>query len=92
MTSQNDPPKWHSNLSTLGAQADTGTPVTAYCNTRECGHSAELDIPALAEKLGRDHGAMHWDLVPLLRCSKCGGKSIGLRMGTPKNWKGMHSS
>jgi hypothetical protein len=35
-------------------------------------------LPALAEKLGADHGALHADLVPKLRCVECRGKNIGV--------------
>jgi len=37
----------------------------------------------LRDKLGPDHGAMHDDLVPKLRCSKCGGKDLGLIVSPP---------
>ena len=46
---------------------------TLYVN---CGHpacckSTKLDIQALIEKLGPDHGAMHEDLVGKFACSRC---------------------
>ncbi|WP_095081925.1 hypothetical protein [Mesorhizobium sophorae] len=46
---------------------------TMYVN---CGHPAcckmtKLDIQALIDKLGLDHGSMHWDLVGLFGCSDC---------------------
>jgi hypothetical protein len=46
---------------------------TVYVN---CGHpmcckSTKLDIQALIDRLGPDHGSMHHDLVGLFGCSKC---------------------
>lgn len=62
--------------STLQGAIDMGQRTRATCN--RCGHHSLLDLLALRDKLGPDHGALHKDLVPLLRCSKCGGKNIGL--------------
>ena len=42
-----------------------------------------LDLPALAEKLGRDHRLMRNDLTPKLRCSACQGKNIALTLSPP---------
>ena len=36
------------------------------------------ELQVLAQKLGRDHSAMHKDLAPKLKCSACGSKQIGL--------------
>jgi hypothetical protein len=46
---------------------------TMYVN---CGHpmcckSTKLDIKALVNRLGPDHGSMHQDLVGLFGCSRC---------------------
>ena len=46
---------------------------TIYVN---CGHpmcckSTKLDIEALIDRLGSDHGSMHDDLVGLFVCSNC---------------------
>ena len=40
-----------------------------------CGHPAcckmtKLDIQALIDRLGPDHGSIHWDLVGLFGCSE----------------------
>lgn len=53
--------------------------VTAYCHRSACNHSRGLELIKLREKLGPDAPAMHDDLAPKLRCSKCEGKEIGLR-------------
>ena len=46
---------------------------TIYVN---CGHpmcckSTKLDVQALIDRLGSDHGSMHQDLVGLFGCSDC---------------------
>lgn len=66
------------NASTIGAELDAGFSLNAQCYREDCRHKAELDLAMLAEKLGRDHSTLRKDLCPHLRCSKCGGKDIGL--------------
>jgi hypothetical protein len=41
------------------------------CGHPACNHSIQLDLEALAARLGADHGAMHDDLVRLFRCQRC---------------------
>lgn len=55
--------------------------IRAACT--ECGHVRELDLEALAAKLGRDHGALRDDLAPKLRCTECGSKRIALTTLAP---------
>jgi hypothetical protein len=43
-----------------------------------CSHSRKTDLRELAEKLGRNHSAIHKDLAPKLKCSACGSKLLGL--------------
>ena len=52
--------------------------VTAYCQSAGCHHKQAIDLRRLAEKFGPDARAMASDLRPWLRCSKCGGKDVGL--------------
>jgi len=61
---------------------DSGDTIRAYCHAYQCNHSAVLDMIALRDRFGPDHGAMHDDLVPKLRCIKCGGKKVGI-ISTP---------
>lgn len=68
------------NLTTIGAFLDNAHVLRAYCNT--CRHCVKLDLKALAAALGRDHGSMHNDLVPKLKCSACGSRAIGLILST----------
>jgi hypothetical protein len=57
---------------------ESGETITAYCHASLCNHSAVLDMLALRDRFGPDHGAMHDDLVPLLKCAKCGSKKVGI--------------
>ena len=57
---------------------DSGDTIRAYCHAYLCHHNAVLDMVALRERFGPDHGAMHDDLVPKLRCVKCGGRKVGI--------------
>ena len=65
-----------STNATLGDCLRCGEIITAWCLT--CDYNAELDMQALADRLGTTHGAMHKDLAPLLKCSACGGKRLQL--------------
>lgn len=66
----------HSN--TLRAWIDHGDRVTAYCGT--CQHSTELDLVALAGRLGMDFKSVGNPnpLAAKLRCAQCGGREIML--------------
>jgi len=55
-----------------------GHRITAYCLNLDCRHSQQLDLHALAERLGPDHSTLHKHLAPLLRCKACGGKRVQL--------------
>ncbi len=57
---------------------DSGDTVTFFCHTYLCFNKSIIDMLALRDRLGPDHGAMHDDLVPKLRCTKCGKRSVGL--------------
>lgn len=61
---------------TLGECIASGYGIRATCVV--CWHTRVLDLPALSAKLGPDHGALHADLVPKLRCVECGSKRIAL--------------
>jgi len=52
--------------------------VTAHCQNSRCNRSQVLDLKALSERFGPDAPAMHDDLAPRLKRTKCGGKQIGL--------------
>ena len=71
-------------LDTLGALVDRGYGIYAHCQANGCGRSVALDLPALAERLGRDHSALAAGLVPKLRCSSCGGREITITISPPQ--------
>ncbi len=45
--------------------------VYVNCGHPACNRSMQIDLAALAARLGSDHGAMHDDLVGLFRCQRC---------------------
>lgn len=76
-------------MTTIQDMIDRRERLFAHCEGgNNCFHSQQLDLEALKAKLGPDHGAMHDDLVPLLRCKKCGSKKVGITVHpdtSPKN-------
>ncbi|MBB6414254.1 hypothetical protein [Mesorhizobium sangaii] len=42
-----------------------------HCGHPACCKSTKLDIQALIDRLGPDHGSMHWDVVQLFGCPDC---------------------
>ena len=59
-------PRW-----TIADVIAAGDTIYANCSDPRCFASTKLDLDALAARLGPDHGAMHDDLTPLLKCSQC---------------------
>ena len=57
--------------------------VTAYCDAQYCHHYQTLDLEALGERLGMDAEAMASDLIPKLRCAKCGSRKVSLTYTPP---------
>jgi hypothetical protein len=58
---------------TLGGMIDMGFDIMVNCSGRGCDRSKRIDLVAVAEKYGRDDGAMHDDLIKLpWRCDQCG--------------------
>ncbi|MER9403694.1 hypothetical protein NKI36_06480 [Mesorhizobium caraganae] len=45
--------------------------VYVNCAHPVCCKSTKLDVQALIDRLGPDHGSMHQDLVGLFACSDC---------------------
>ena len=41
------------------------------CTNTPCRNNADIDLHALAARLGPDHGAMHADLIEHFYCRKC---------------------
>ena len=40
----------------------------ANCRPKKFGY---IDLDDLAKRLGREHSAMHWDLLPYFVCKRC---------------------
>jgi hypothetical protein len=56
------------NIADLIAANET---LFVNCGHPACNRSVQIDLAALAVRLGSDHGAMHDDLVRLFRCQRC---------------------
>ncbi|TIX28293.1 hypothetical protein [Mesorhizobium sp.] len=50
--------------------------VTAYCHA--CNHHKVLNLEALRDRFGPEAPAMADDIIPKLKCEKCGSKKVGL--------------
>lgn len=74
-------------MATIQQVIDAGDTIRANCFSGACHHSQPLDMVALREKLGPDFVADHWNLVPLLRCSKCKSKKVGITIHQKSNEK-----
>lgn len=64
---------------TIQSLIDARMTLHAYCHDTACAHHQLLDLTKLRDRLGPDALAMAVDLEPRLRCSKCGGRKVGLR-------------
>jgi hypothetical protein len=70
-----------SSIYTLGGMIDHGYTLHVYCETWGCGEGRKVDLERLAARYGREHGAMHQDLVGLpWKCQKCGGRKVSFRI------------
>lgn len=76
---------------------DSKMRLTAFCHNPKCHHNQVLDLGELKAKLGPDAPAMSADLIPKLKCARCGGKAVGLTytpdtkptgmtVGPPSTW------
>ncbi|MCZ4501017.1 MAG: hypothetical protein JWQ74_3572 [Marmoricola sp.] len=65
------------NNSTFGGMIDMGFDIMVNCSSTACERSKRLDLEEMAIKYGRDHGALHDDLIKLpWRCELCGGHKV----------------
>lgn len=58
-------------VDTLGKMRQIGSGLSVHCNTHCCHRHVMLDMDDLIERLGEDHGCMHWDLAPHFYCISC---------------------
>jgi hypothetical protein len=63
---------------TFQSLIDAKMTVMAHCHRPPCNHNQVLDLVKLRDRFGPDAPAMSADLIPKLRCAKCGGKKVGL--------------
>lgn len=56
-------------VDTLGKMRLDGSRLSVNCST--CNKHTMLDMDALIDRLGEDHGCMHWDLVRHFYCRDC---------------------
>ena len=79
---------------TVQTLIDGNMAIEVYCHNPRC-HHAGLNLRLLKEKLGPDAPAMAFDITEKLRCSKCGGKKLGLIYSPDSNeklaWGGAHN-
>ena len=57
---------------------DDGTTVTVYCHNPKCHHNAVLDLALVERRFGPDQAMLADDLLPKLKCGRCGGKQLGM--------------
>lgn len=65
-------------VKTIQEIIDRGETIRAHCFNWQCHHSAVLDMLALRDKFRPKAAFMHDNVVPWLRCSKCGGDKCGI--------------
>lgn len=58
-------------VDTLGKKLALGAGMSVHCNTYLCLHWADINLVALARRIGMDHSSMADDLRPHFYCSKC---------------------
>lgn len=54
---------------TLGKKLEAGTGLSVDCLT--CKRKAHLDVAELVQRLGPDHGCLHYDLIKVIFCHEC---------------------
>ena len=81
-------------IDTISKVRDAGSTLYVHCFTYQCPNSAlkAIDLDALVERLGADHGCLHDDLIRHFYCSHCrkAGKpdrNIGFICGTPERYQ-----
>lgn len=75
-------------LSQLGPMREYGYSLTAFCEA--CGHSAKVDLDKLIERFGLSFDTVdnRAQLLRALKCSKCEGRKMDLRLHGPTGFNG----
>ncbi|AZO52094.1 hypothetical protein EJ073_28740 [Mesorhizobium sp. M4B.F.Ca.ET.058.02.1.1] len=63
---------------TFQSLIDAKMTVTAFCHWSPCNHSQKLNLAQLRDRYGPDAPAMADDLIPKLKCHRCGGTDVGV--------------
>lgn len=73
------------DLSRLGTLQARGYGLMAFCDERDCGHFAPIDLGLLIDRFGDDFDVVAGDarIRALLTCSKCGGKRLSIQLKPP---------
>lgn len=63
---------------TLQAMIDHDMQLWAFCHAHACFNRHRFDLNELRARIGPEASTMAHDLVPRLRCSRCGGKNASI--------------
>ncbi|MDX8536001.1 hypothetical protein RFM23_00010 [Mesorhizobium abyssinicae] len=69
---------WMAKGWTFQSLIDAKMTVTAFCQWSPCNHSQKLDLAQFRDCYGPDSPAMADDLIPRLKCNRCGGTAVGV--------------
>lgn len=76
------------HLSQLGTMREYGYSITAFCET--CGHFAKVDLDKLVDRFGPTFDTVdnRAELLRALKCSKCQGRKMDVRLHGPTGFDG----
>jgi hypothetical protein len=63
---------------TVQTMIDEGMQLWAFCHVHDCFNRHRFDLDALRARIGPHASTMARDLVPRLRCSRCGGRNASI--------------
>ncbi len=66
-----DDPTYPLRIDTIRKAMDCGYSVWVHCNSEGCWRHHRIDLGALADMLGPDHGCLAADLAPHFHCAEC---------------------
>jgi len=70
---------------TVQAMIDEGMQLWAFCHAHGCFNRHRFDLDALRARIGPQASTMARELVPRLRCSRCGTKNASITC-IPRSW------
>jgi hypothetical protein len=76
-------------IETINDLIEEGYVLRVHCNNSpDCYHSAEVDLPALADRIGADHSFLADSIRRYFKCSECGSRDIGFIVSPPTGPRG----